>query len=121
LLFREALGAVARDRRTSKKVSLRAFAAGAGLSPTYVGEVERGIKEVSSENLARIAAALGFPTAELILGAADRLALADGPSESVSPSQAEDLSRLRRISRALAEDDLRTLVRFASFLAGDRG
>ena len=58
MLFREAFGGITRDLRTARQVSLRGFAAASGLSPTYVGEVERGLKDISSENIARIAEAL---------------------------------------------------------------
>ena len=64
--FREALGAVIRAERARRGVALRPLASRAGVAATYLGEVERGLKEPSSETLARLADALEVPLAELL-------------------------------------------------------
>ena len=121
MLFREALGAVARDLRTSRQVSLRGFAAQAGLSPTYVGEVERGMKDVSSENIARIAETLQVMPSVLVEQAADLLSREESQSPRPEPDQAEALRELRRLARTINPADLQTLLQFARFLAAKGG
>ncbi len=121
MLFREALGAVARDLRTSRQTSLRGFAAEAGLSPTYVGEVERGLKDVSSENIARIAEHLQIAPSLLVEQAADLLAQDEAGSPRLTSSQSDCIRDLRRVSRKLGPVELQTVLQFARFLASKNG
>lgn len=60
------LGAVIRKKRLSLSLSQEALAALADLNRTYLGEVERGVVEVSVVNLQRIAGGLGIKLSELI-------------------------------------------------------
>ena len=71
--LREVLGAVIRAERARRGMALRPLAAKAGLAATYLGEVERGQKEPSSETLARLADALDLSLAELLRRAAEAL------------------------------------------------
>jgi transcriptional regulator with XRE-family HTH domain len=121
VLFREAIGAVARDLRTSRQVSLRGFATQAGLSPTYVGEVERGLKDVSSENIARIAEHLDLAQSSLLEQTADLIAQDESASPRLTAGQHEAIRELRRLSRSLRPSDLQTLLEFARFLATKNG
>ena len=59
------LGSVLRGAREDKGLSLRAIAEKAGISATYLGEIERGVKEPSSAVLASIATALTISLSEL--------------------------------------------------------
>ncbi|MCS3780387.1 helix-turn-helix domain-containing protein [Tsukamurella ocularis] len=58
-LFRHELGGVLRRRRQERGERLADTAARAGISPQYLSEIERGLKDPSSEMLAAIAGALG--------------------------------------------------------------
>ena len=69
--LREAVGEALRRRRQHQGRTLREVAEAAGVSLTYLSEVERGRKEASSEVLAAAAHALG-------LGLGDLLSLAQG-------------------------------------------
>ena len=61
-----AIGHAIRRRRVEAGISQDALASRVGLHRTYVGSVERGERNVSIVNLARLAAALGLPLSELI-------------------------------------------------------
>jgi transcriptional regulator with XRE-family HTH domain len=58
-LWREVLGEQLRELRRRNRESLAETAARAGISPQYLSEVERGLKEPSSEMIAAVAGALG--------------------------------------------------------------
>ena len=61
-----ALGKVVRARRSSLGYSQEAFADVVGLHRTYVGAFERGERNVSLQNLLRIANALNIPLSTLL-------------------------------------------------------
>jgi transcriptional regulator with XRE-family HTH domain len=75
--LREAVGGALRRRRLAQGRTLREVAAAAGVSLTYLSEVERGRKEASSEVLEAVCAALELALADLLFEVADRLALAE--------------------------------------------
>ncbi|MEB4613395.1 helix-turn-helix transcriptional regulator [Leucobacter sp. M11] len=82
------LGETLRARRTRAGKTLSEVAARAGVSPQYLSEVERGLKEPSSEMIAAIGGALGATLRELTGDVAGALArVSDAPSEG-SQSQA---------------------------------
>ncbi|MFG2195517.1 helix-turn-helix domain-containing protein [Streptomyces sp. NPDC048639] len=70
-LWRQVVGESLRRERLAQKRTLKDVADAARISVPYLSEVERGLKEASSEVLAAAAAALG-------LGLADLLALGQG-------------------------------------------
>jgi len=74
-LWREALGDRLRHRRHARGETLTETATRAGLSPQYLSEVERGIKEPSSEMIAAMAGALGVTLFELTLEVAKDLSV----------------------------------------------
>ncbi|HEX8958721.1 MAG TPA: helix-turn-helix transcriptional regulator [Solirubrobacterales bacterium] len=114
--LREALGAVVRAERARRGMALRPLASKAGVAPAYLGEVERGLKEPSSETLARLADALDLSIAELLRRAADVLVGAE-PRQGRSDLMAS----LGQVVTDLGDDDLAALVRFGEFLASRRG
>ena len=63
--IRIALGSVLRSRRAATGRTLSEVAAEAGLSPAHLSEVERGLKEASSEVLGAVAGALGLRLLDL--------------------------------------------------------
>lgn len=64
-LWRHALGEQLREERLTRSDRLVDVAGRAGLSPQYLSELERGLKEPSSEFLAAIAGALDLTVADL--------------------------------------------------------
>jgi transcriptional regulator with XRE-family HTH domain len=54
--------------RSRHKISQEALAALAGLHRTYVGSVERGERNVSIDNIEKLAKALGVAAADLLKG-----------------------------------------------------
>ena len=75
--LREAVGDALRRRRQRQGRTLREVAAAAGVSLTYLSEVERGRKEPSSEVLEAVCAALHLVLAELLFEVAETLAAAE--------------------------------------------
>jgi XRE family transcriptional regulator, stress-response regulator len=75
--LREAVGEALRRRRLAQGRTLREVATAAGVSLTYLSEVERGRKEASSEVLEAVCAALRLGLAELFFEVAEPLALAE--------------------------------------------
>jgi len=74
---REAVGEALRRRRQAQGRTLRQVAGAAGVSLTYLSEVERGRKEASSEVLEAVCAALHLALADLFLEVAGTLAAAE--------------------------------------------
>lgn len=64
-LWRALLGMVLRERRRALRRTLAQVAARAGVSVQYLSEVERGLKDPSSEVISAIAGALGFTLLDL--------------------------------------------------------
>lgn len=77
ILLREELGEVLRYRREMKGFTLRDLSARANVSLSYLSEIERGQKEVSSEVLASIAQALNYPLSQILREASLNLAIYD--------------------------------------------
>lgn len=61
-----AFGENVREMRRSKGLSQEALAASTGLHRTYVGSVERGERNPSLVNIARLARALGVTPSDLL-------------------------------------------------------
>ncbi|MGO3320586.1 MAG: helix-turn-helix domain-containing protein, partial [Microbacterium gubbeenense] len=72
-LWREMLGDQLRRIRHEHEETLGETAAKAGVSPQYLSEVERGLKEPSSEMIAAIAGALETTLIDLTTSVADEL------------------------------------------------
>ena len=63
-----ALGRNVRRRREARELTQEKLAEKAGLDPTYISGIERGLRNPGIKNVARLAKALGFTTAELCKG-----------------------------------------------------
>jgi XRE family transcriptional regulator, regulator of sulfur utilization len=64
--LRTAFGRRLRERRRRRGWSQEVLGAKAGLSGKFIGELERGEKSVSLDNLAYLARALDVPMTELL-------------------------------------------------------
>lgn len=74
--WRRTIGGLLRAAREARGQRLVDVAARARLSPQYLSEVERGLKEPSSEVLAAVTDALGLTLVDLAQGIADALGTA---------------------------------------------
>ena len=72
-LLRRHVGAALRRRREAQRRTLRDVASVAGVSLGYLSEVERGVKEPSSELLSAICRALDVRLPDLLVEVADAL------------------------------------------------
>ena len=73
LLWRELVGDQLREIRQSRGETLRDVAKSARVSPQYLSEIERGLKEPSSEILAAVVESLETTLLDLTVGVAERL------------------------------------------------
>jgi transcriptional regulator with XRE-family HTH domain len=62
----QAFGVTVRNARRRKGFSQERLAERAGLHPTYVGMIERGVRNATLDVAAKVADALGIPLAKLI-------------------------------------------------------
>jgi transcriptional regulator with XRE-family HTH domain len=72
-LWRDALGAQLRRIRQERGERLADTARRAGVSPQYLSEIERGLKEPSSEMIAAVAGALEVSLVDLTIAVGDEL------------------------------------------------
>jgi len=72
-LWRELVGSRFRERRHERGERLVDVAERAGVSAQYLSEVERGLKDPSSEILSAVAGALGLTVREVAGGVANDL------------------------------------------------
>jgi len=78
-LWREAVGHELRAERRTAERTLADVATDAGVSTQYLSEVERGLKEPSSEVLGAVAGALGLRLVDLTTRVSRRLTRISGP------------------------------------------
>src|SRR5689334_17883766 len=84
-LWREVVGRVLRTERQRQGRTLGDVAQRAGVSLPYLSEVERGVKEPSSEVLGAIAGALGLRLLDLTGRATRSLACPTGSGRAEGP------------------------------------
>ncbi|GAA4668361.1 helix-turn-helix domain-containing protein [Frondihabitans cladoniiphilus] len=72
-LLREVLGRRLREMRLDRGERLVQTASRAGISPQYLSEIERGLKEPSSEMIAAVTGALGIGLLDLTAAAVAEL------------------------------------------------
>lgn len=63
-----AFGRNVRTLREKRSLTQEALAEKAGLDPTYISGIERGVRNPGIKNVTRIAAALNVTTAKLLVG-----------------------------------------------------
>lgn len=119
-MLRNELGEMMRSERRRLGLSLRELAGRAGISATYLGEVERGLKEPSFEVLESLAGALEKSPAEILRGLADRIDPPQTPrplgfrlGAAAAPVRTPSV---QAITSRLCQEDMYTLARFGEFL-----
>ena len=63
-----ALGRNVRRQRNAKQFTQEKLAEKSGLDPTYISDIERGLRNPGIKNVARLAKALGITTSDLCKG-----------------------------------------------------
>lgn len=114
-LVRGALGAVIRRRREEAERSLAGLAAEAELSTAYLSEVERGLKDISTDKLVALARALEVSVADLYLEVAQRL----GSREAIQQKRSwpeDPRAQLRIATQSLRPTALRSVADFSLYL-----
>jgi transcriptional regulator with XRE-family HTH domain len=111
--IRAGLGDLLRRSREAAGRTLTEIAFEAGCSPAYLSEVERGLKDVSSDLLVAIAHALALSVGSLFHDLGERLEPNSPESWHHDPRR-----QLRLATAGLPPDALRTVAQFSAFLAG---
>lgn len=106
-LWRDVLGEHLRSLRHARGETLADTAKRAGVSPQYLSEVERGVKEPSSEMIAAVAGALDTSLVDLTTGVSERLrakrSVRHGLTRaSLRPSRPGDVTAMVRGARPSA-------------------
>jgi len=115
-LVREALGRVLRHRREVTGRTLTDLAEAAELSPAFLSEVERGLKDVSTDRLVHLAHALGVSAADIYLDLSRELGGPPVTAEARAWPQDPRL-QLRRAVASLPPAALRSVADFSVYLA----
>ena len=116
------LGKKIHDLRAAKNWSQEEFAHVSGLHRTYIGQIERGEKNISFDNLSRVAGALGVNLSALLEGlengSAAKLPQAEaGKPKGAAHLQLEAKRLVRRLKLQHAEMN-RTILALESLPAG---
>lgn len=114
--IRATLGALLRQRRDEAERSLVEVAASAGLSAAYLSEVERGLKDISTEKLIALSTALELSPADLYLNLARQL----GSREAIQQQRSwpdDPRMQLRIATASLRPHALRSVADFSLYLA----
>ena len=113
---RLAIGEAIRHRREQAERSLVDLARTAALSPAYLSEIERGLKDASTDKLVAIARALDVPLADLYLDVARRLGSQEAMRQRGSWPD-DPRAQLRVASATLRPNALRSVADFSLYLA----
>jgi transcriptional regulator with XRE-family HTH domain len=117
----ELLGKRVHERRQARKWSQEEFAHVSGLHRTYIGQIERGEKNISFANLVKISGVLGVTMSELLAGLEDgtgALSVSDpSASTSLRPGarglEITKVLRRLRIQQAALDESLASLEALA--------
>ena len=115
-LIQETLGRLLRARREAAGRTLTEVAKAAELSPAFLSEVERGLKDVSTDRLVHLAHALGTSAAEVYLDLGREL----GGGSTTTEARAwphDPRLQLRRAVATLPPAALRSVADFSVYLA----
>ncbi|MFL0576383.1 helix-turn-helix domain-containing protein [Brevibacterium luteolum] len=86
-LWRQMAGQALRQRRSARGQTLGQVAARAGVSPQYLSEIERGLKDPSSEIIAAVSGALGTSLLDLTADVARSLSASRTPCAQAAPAR----------------------------------
>ena len=120
----ELLGKRVHERRVAKKWSQEEFAHVSGLHRTYIGQIERGEKNISFANLVKISGVLGVTMSELLAGIEDNTGAQSAPATSAFASrkrgstgpalEIKKILRQLRIQQAALDQSLASLEALAA-------
>jgi transcriptional regulator with XRE-family HTH domain len=101
------LGKRVHELRVAKKWSQEEFAHVSGLHRTYIGQIERGEKNISFGNLLKVSGVLGVTMSEMLLGLEDGTwpdrEPASKASESKSTTPSRPLFEIHRLVKSLKQ------------------
>lgn len=123
-MLRAELGTLLQLERHGRGLSLRELAGQAGISATYLGEIERGLKEPSFEVVEALAQTLGLQMGELLRRLADRID-PPAPARAIGFSlrgqlAAGQVPAVQALTNQLSQEEIYALTRFGKFLLQER-
>jgi transcriptional regulator with XRE-family HTH domain len=102
----ELLGKRVHERRLARKWSQEEFAHVSGLHRTYIGQIERGEKNISFANLVKVSSVLGVTMSELLAGIEDNTGMLSTPAWLESAGRKRDTTgptlEMKKILRQLS-------------------
>ena len=108
-----AVSMILRDRRETLNISQSELARKSGLHRSYIGDLERGSRNLSLKNLSRLATALELAPSKMLSLAEKRLA-AEGPfklkKKPAAPKVAARPAKSTKIVKKIAKTTRRTAV-----------
>ena len=107
------LGKRVHELRAAKKWSQEEFAHVSGLHRTYIGQIERGEKNISFGNLSKVSSVLGVTLSELLSGleAGDKVVAepSRGSKDGGQEMKIQKLVRQMRVQQTAAERTITSL------------
>ncbi len=97
------IGRQIRKYRTQLGLSQERLAEVAGCHPTYIGQIERGEKNVSLENIVKISSALNVPLSKLVEGIEESKEERDFPQECYDLIAGKSKAEQEKLYRILME------------------
>lgn len=94
-----ALSLILRDRREALNVSQSDLARRSGLHRSYIGDLERGSRNISVKNLSRLAVALDLSASKLLTLAEKKMA-SEGPFKLKKKKPAAATAAVKRVKVA---------------------
>lgn len=122
--LQETVGAVVRQERQERRLTMKELAQQAALSEVYLSEIERGKKYPSALVLERLAQALDLTTPDLLELVAERLRAATQPvvTRVIGFAPPTPRQTVKRLAQTLEADDVTMMAELgAFFLARRRG
>lgn len=96
-----ALSLILRERREGMEISQSDLARRSGLHRSYIGDLERGSRNISVKNLSRLSEALEVPASK-VMAMAEKRMVADGPyklkKKKAAPKAAAKPAAKRKVS-----------------------
>jgi len=102
------LSSVLRDRREQLQLSQSDLARISGLHRSYIGDLERGSRNVSVRNLSRLAAAVNLSASKLLSMAEKEMTTKKPVKKVAKPAKATAVKKVAKARKAVAKKPVKS-------------